>query len=78
MLPPGPRSALWQTIRYMRDPMGWIVSAGKRYPDPFTVPTLVRPMVLTSSPEGVRRIFGADPDTFSPFAGEMAVPCRDA
>ena len=72
-LPPGPRGALWQSLRYLRDPMGMIATAAKEYGDPFTVPTLVRPLVLTGSPEGVRAIFGADPDTFSPFAGEMGV-----
>jgi cytochrome P450 len=73
MLPPGPRNALWQTLRYLRDPMGWIASMSKRYGDPFTVPTLVRPLVLTGSTDGVRSIFSAEPDTFSPFAGETGV-----
>jgi hypothetical protein len=73
MLPPGPRGALWQTLGYMRDPVGWLVARAKKYGDPFMVPTLVRPLVLTANTDGVRAIFGADPDTFSPFAGEMGV-----
>jgi cytochrome P450 len=74
MLPPGPRGVIWQTLRYMLDPTGWIRKMGARYGDLFTVPTVVRPLVLTSSTEGVRTVFGADPDTFSPFAGESGVP----
>jgi cytochrome P450 len=58
----------------MRDPTGWIARMAKKYGDPFTVPTLVRPLVLTATTEGVKRVFGADPDTFSPFAGEMGAP----
>jgi cytochrome P450 len=73
MLPPGPRGALVSTLAYMRDPTGWIARMAKKYGDPFTVPTLVRPLVLTASPDGVKSIFAADPDTFSPFAGEMGL-----
>jgi hypothetical protein len=74
MLPPGPRNAVWQTLRYLRDPTGWIAAMARKYGDPFTVPTLVRPLVVTGSSEGVRSIFSADPDTFTPFAGEAGVP----
>jgi cytochrome P450 len=73
MLPNGPKNAIWQTLRYMRDPLGYIAKMVKKYGDPFTIPTVVRPLVLTASTEGVRSIFGADPDTFSPFAGEAGV-----
>jgi cytochrome P450 len=74
MLPPGPRNAIWQTLRYLREPTAFILAIAKKYGDPLTVPTVVRPLVLTATPEGVRSIFGADPDTFSPFAGETGVP----
>jgi cytochrome P450 family 110 len=74
MLPAGPRSALWQSILYLRDPMGVILRLARKFGDPFTVPTLVRPLVLTSTNEGVKQIFAADPDTFTPFAGEMGIP----
>jgi cytochrome P450 len=74
MLPPGPRGALWTTFRYLKNPEGTLFAMGKKYGDVFTVPTLVRPLVVAASPETVRSIFAADPDTFSPFAGEMGVP----
>jgi cytochrome P450 family 110 len=73
-LPPGPKSALWQTLRYLRDPDGMVSSLAARYGDPFTVPTLGGPIVTTGTPEGVKAIFGADPETFSPYGAEGFLP----
>ncbi len=70
-LPPGPRGALAQTIRFARDPYGLLLDARRRHGDPFTVPTLFGRWFVTGRPEGVRSIFGADPLGFAPSA---AVP----
>lgn len=69
-LPPGPRSSLSQ-LRYIRDPFPWMIELAREYRDPCTVPILgMGDMVLTWSPEGVRAVFSADPDTFVPGANE--------
>ncbi|MFO0628848.1 MAG: cytochrome P450 [Polyangiales bacterium] len=69
-LPPGPRSSLTQ-LRYLRDPFPWMVKLAQEYADPVTVPILgMGDMVLTWSPEGVRTVFSADPDTFVPGTNE--------
>jgi cytochrome P450 len=70
-LPPGPRSALWQTLRYLRDPVGTVLDLLRRYGDPFTFPIPGRPLVVTGQPERIRAIFGADPDTFESMADEV-------
>ena len=68
--PPGPRSSLSQ-LRYLRDPFPWMVKIAQEYSDPVTVPILgMGDMVLTWSPDGVRAVFSADPDTFTPGANE--------
>jgi cytochrome P450 len=60
-------------LRYLREPIAFAEPLLKKYGDPFTVPTLLRPMVVTASTEGVRAIFSGDPDTFSPFAGNAGI-----
>ena len=73
-LPDGPTNKLWLTLRYLRDPEGTVLSLARRYGDPFTVPTLSVPMVVTGAPDAVRAVFSADPDTFAPFAVEAMEP----
>jgi cytochrome P450 family 110 len=62
----------------VRDPEAAILSIAERYGDPFTVPTFGGPIVVTSSPEGVKEIFGADPETFAPFNVEGFLPILGA
>jgi cytochrome P450 len=73
-LPSGPRSALWLMFRYLRNPEAVLPPLATRFGDPFTLPSFGGPIVVTGSPEGVRAIFAADPDTFSPFGTEAATP----
>src|SRR5687768_6465771 len=73
-LPPGPKSALLEMLRYTRDPEGSIFETARRYGDPFTTPTFFGPIVVTSSPDAIRAIFSAEPDTFAPFAVEPMTP----
>lgn len=69
-LPPGPRSALPQLV-HMNDPFPYMVRLAKEYRDPITCPMIgADPMVITWSPEGVREVFSADPDTFAPGAND--------
>jgi cytochrome P450 len=55
-----------------------MTSLAERYGDPFTLPTLVRPLVVTASPESIRSIFSADPDGFSPFGADGFLPILGA
>jgi cytochrome P450 len=73
-LPAGPSSKLWETVRYLYDPVGTILSLGRKYGDLFTYPTFVRPLVVAGAPELIRAIFAADPDIFAPFSVEMSAP----
>src|SRR5262245_17978756 len=66
-LPPGPRFAPIQTIRFVRDIDSTFRDAARRYGDPFTIPTLFGDLVVTGHPDGIKEIFTADPDTFNVF-----------
>jgi cytochrome P450 len=77
-LPPGTSSPVLGLLRYLRDPEGWVLALGRRYGDLFTVSLRPRPLVVTSSSEGVRAIFSADPDTFAPFNVEQMTPMLGA
>lgn len=73
-LPPGPRSALVQTVLFTRDCYSYLASCSRRYGDPFTQPTLLGPTVVTGDPEGIKEIFSADPELFEPWAKELIAP----
>ena len=77
-LPPGPRGALWQTIRYVRDPLAFYLGCVKRYGDLFTVPSVVGPIVVVSRPEHVRALFSLPPSAFSRFHTEAVSPLLGA
>jgi hypothetical protein len=64
-LPPGPRWVLPATIRYLRDPYGALLGAGRKYGDPYVWPSAFGRMVITGSPAGAQTVFSADPDTSS-------------
>ncbi len=70
VFPPGPRepSAL-QAVRYLRDPLGFLIGYRRRYGDIFTVrfPTFDR-LVYVARPDLVKAVFTGDPSVF--HAGE--------
>ncbi len=76
-LPPGPRSAVWSVLHYLRDPFGCMSPYVKQYGD-----TLLMPgnpgLVFTGDPEVIRAIYTADPDTFAPMNQDMAVFLGDS
>jgi cytochrome P450 family 110 len=84
-LPPGPRSALLQTFAVARDPFGTFQKYARRYGDPFTLTLCTGRIVLTGTPEGVREILTAPPQTFAsnskpflaPLFGERSVLLLD-
>lgn len=73
-LPPGPRNALVTTLKYLRDPYGFPLETARRYGDPYSWPSFLGPMVVTGSPEGIRTLFTADPDTYSALGAELLGP----
>src|SRR5688572_31687903 len=56
-LPPGPRGAILQTVLFARDSYSYLARCARRYGDPFTLPLLLGPAVVTGDPEGVKEIF---------------------
>jgi len=74
-LPPGPsgKNPL-NLLRMMLDPHATYARLTRAYGDPFTVSTVIGPMVVTSDPEGVRDFFTADPTGFEYCAPEMEGP----
>lgn len=74
-LPRGPRFGLWQIVRYLRDPEGMLRGLTETYGDVYSMPGMGGgTLVVTATPDGVRSIFGADPDTFEPFSVESMTP----
>ncbi len=65
MLPPGPRSpAVWQTLRFMTQPLAYSRGLVARYGPAIRVNALNGRGVAVASPELARAVFAADPDTF--------------
>jgi cytochrome P450 family 135 len=63
MLPPGPRApALWQTLRFLRDPLGFVARFQPRYGDIFSVSfPYFGKVVFLASPKLVKAAFTASP-----------------
>lgn len=63
MLPPGPRApALWQTLRFLRDPLSFVTRFQPRYGDIFSVPfPYFGKVVFLTSPELVKEAFTGSP-----------------
>jgi cytochrome P450 len=73
-LAPGPRNTVLTTLRYLRDPYGALLQAGRRYGDPFSWPSFLGPMVVTGDPAGARTLFAADPDMFEAIGARLLGP----
>lgn len=84
-LPPGPRSKLLTTYRLVTDPFGSLSRWLARYGDPFTLPIIGGDLVITAKPENIKRIYGAEAETFDvaeaealkPLVGEYSVMVVD-
>ena len=72
-LPPGPRFALLQAPRLVRDPIGYLTRLQRRHGDVFTVPfPSVGRMVYLAHPDAIKQVFTGDPDHF--HSGEAVEP----
>jgi cytochrome P450 len=84
-LPPGPAGGLIGQLKIlrwsMRDPFGALDDLVARHGDPFTLPTLDVPLVITGQPEAVEAIFACptermesiSPEGLRPVLGEGSV-----
>lgn len=74
-LPPGPRFAPLQTLRYMRDPVAYYEWASARWGDLFTLPAMNGTLVVTCTPEGAAEILaGRESDFVVGFGVEAVAP----
>lgn len=71
-LPRGPRGIIWTNLQSVRDPIGTAERWRREYGDPMSGPSLDgQPALVTGSPEGLRAIFTAPPETFDTFGSEQ-------
>ena len=85
MLPPGPREpAALQTVEWIIRPTALLRRAAARYGEPFTLRTAWSdaPLVLTSDPEEIKRVYRAPPEVLEggdssaflePFVGRNSI-----
>lgn len=73
-LPPGPSSAVLNTLRYVIDPFSAYDRLRHRYGDPVLVPSINGTLVITGAPDGAREVFTAPAETFGVFARDMLLP----
>lgn len=73
-LPPGPRGRIVPALQAIAEPFESLERWVSRYGDPFTVASPNGIMVMTGEPESLKRIFGADPDTFEVFSPGVLTP----
>jgi cytochrome P450 family 110 len=77
-LPPGPRGALWQTIRYVRNPLQYYLDSTAKYGDTFTVPSVLGPVVVVSHPTDLRTFFSLPPHAFQRWSVDAVRPLLGA
>jgi cytochrome P450 family 110 len=73
-LPPGPRGALWQTVRYARNPLAFYLDGTARHGDVFTAPSVLGPVVVLSHPADLRTLFSLPPSAFERWSVGMVEP----
>jgi cytochrome P450 family 110 len=72
-LPPGPRSGLLATFRYVRSPKSYLRTLERRFGDTFTIHGANGTVVMTTSPANAKCIFTAEPDTFEVFGQRATI-----
>jgi len=77
-LPPGPRGAIWQTLRYVSNPQAYYLRCVARYGDMFTVPSVLGKVVAISRPSHLRALFSLPPDAFERWSVNAVEPLLGA
>lgn len=70
----GPRFRPLQTLHFMKDPASFFREGVARYGDPFQARLPMGNVLVTGTPEGLREIFSADPNTFDPLSRVVLEP----
>ncbi len=70
----GPRFAPLQTYRLMNDPYRYYAAMRDRYGPEYLVPALNGLVLVITTPEAVKEVFTAAPETFDPFGTEAIGP----
>ncbi len=74
-LPPGPRFAPLQSLRYMNDPYAYYERMRARFGDLFSMPTMNGLLVVSHTSEGARQILaGGEKDFAEGFGAEALAP----
>jgi cytochrome P450 len=73
-LPPGPRGALWQTARYLRNPSAFYLRCARDHGDTFTVPSVLGPVVCIHRPAHLRQLFALAGEDFSHWNEALVTP----
>jgi cytochrome P450 family 110 len=71
---PGPRGALLQTIRYVRNPLAFYLSAIEKFGDSFTAPSVLGPIAVISHPDDIRALFALPSDAFERWSVDAVEP----
>lgn len=74
-LPPGDLSlSPLRSLHFIRDPDGFFRESRERHGEPFCARLPPGNVAITTSPEGAREVFTADPDTFEPLSRLLLEP----
>lgn len=60
-----------QMLHYLYDPYDYFLACRRRYGDPFLSPSIDGDLFVTGTPEGVRAIFAAAPETYEVFGAGL-------
>jgi cytochrome P450 family 110 len=58
-------------VHALRDACAYYARCAQRFGDPFTLPTPFGPLVMTGRPEGIRTIYGVNPEYLDIFVEEL-------
>lgn len=70
-VPPGPRWALLSDLAYILNPARAHVAGKQKYGDPFRLPSIAGPVVLTSEPSLMKQVFALRGDSFDLWAQDV-------
>jgi cytochrome P450 family 110 len=72
--PAGPRGALWQTARYVHNPLRFYMQCAQEFGSLFTVPTVLGRLVVISKPSHLRTLFSLPPAAFARWSEGAVEP----
>lgn len=73
-IPPGWKFNPFQMGQLLHDPETLLSRTRDQHGDPFSVRVAGQDLVLTTTPDGAKEIFGADPTVFAAYGAELLAP----